>query len=141
MGSLIKSISHITFSVSDLAASVTFYQQLFDAELLFRDEKTAYFDLAGLWLALNVEEDIPRSEVRQSYTHTAFTVDAAGITTMVERLSWLGVPLVPSRSRSSAEGISLYFRDPDGHLLEVHAGDREIRLTAYHDEVLLPAEK
>lgn len=48
MSNLIQGISHLTFSVSDLAASVAFYQQVFEAELLFSDEKTAYFDLAGL---------------------------------------------------------------------------------------------
>lgn len=124
-----------------MSASIAFYQQVFDAELLFREGRTAYFDLAGLWLALNVQEDIPRSEVRQSYTHTAFRIDAADIETMAERLERLGVPLVPGRSRSPGEGISLYFRDPDGHLLEVHAGDRETRIHAYHHEVLLAAEE
>ncbi len=129
--SIIKGISHLTFSVSDLAASVAFYQQVFEAELLFRDERTAYFDLAGLWLALNVQTDIPRQEIRQSYTHTAFKVDAADIETMAERLRQLGIPLIPSRSRAAGEGLSLYFADPDGHLLEVHAGDQETRLTSY----------
>ena len=141
MSNLIQGISHLTFSVADLAASVAFYQQVFEAELLFSDEKTAYFDLAGLWLALNVQEGIARQEIRQSYTHVAFAADATGIAEMERRLCRLGIPLVPSRSRSSAEGLSVYFRDPDGHLLEVHAGDRKTRINAYYHEVLLAAEE
>ena len=142
MRRVIKGISHLTFSVSDLTASVTFYQQVFDAELMFHDERTAYFDLAGFWLALNVQADIPRTEIRQSYTHLAFAVDAADMAAMEQRLQDLGVALLPGRSRAAGEGLSLYFTDPDGHLLEVHAGDRETRLAAYQThEVLSSAEK
>ena len=135
MSRLIKGISHLTFSVSDLAASAAFYQQVFDAELLFRDERTAYFDLAGLWLALNVQTDIARQEIWRSYTHTAFKVDAADMETMAERLRRLGIPLLPSRSRTAGEGVSLYFTAPDGHLLEIHAGDCGTRLEAYQKAV------
>ena len=140
--SILKGISHLTFSVSNLAVSMAFYQQVFDADLLFHDERTAYFDLAGLWLALNVQTDIARQEIRQSYTHTAFQVDAADMAAMEQRLLDLGVALVPGRSRTAGEGLSLYFTDPDGHLLEVHAGNRETRLDAYQaHENISSAEK
>ena len=131
---MVKGISHITFSVSDLAASIAFYQQVLDADLLFRDERTAYFDLARLWLALNVQESIPRSEIRQSYTHIAFTIDAEDMAEMTKRLQRLGVAVLPGRPREAGEGQSLYFTDPDGHLLEVHTGDRETRIEAYRKQ-------
>ncbi len=127
---MIKGISHVTFSVSDLAESIKFYQQVFEAELVFQDARTAYFDLAGLWLALNVQTDIARQD-RQSYTHIAFAVDEADIAEMEQRLQRLSVPLLPGRSRGAGEGMSLYFADPDGHRLEVHCGSLETRLAAY----------
>jgi len=105
---VIKGINHLTFSVSNLDVSIDFYQRVFGAELLFRDARTAYFDIAGLWLALNVQESIPRTEIRQSYTHIAFTVDAADMVNMQQRL---GVALLPDRSRGGDEGQSLYFAD------------------------------
>ena len=105
---MIKGINHLTFSVSNLDVSTDFYQRVFGAELLFRDARTAYFDIAGLWLALNVQESIPRTEIRQSYTHIAFTVDAADMVNMQQRL---GVALLPDRSRGGDEGQSLYFAD------------------------------
>ena len=134
---MIKGISHLTFSVSSLDISVDFYRQVFGAELLFRDERTAYFDLAGLWLALNMQESIPRTEIRHSYTHVAFTIDDADIAEMTARLQRLGVAFLPSRPRGDGEGQSLYFADPDGHLLEVHTGSLKTRLEGYHSHEIV----
>ncbi|GGE30945.1 hypothetical protein GCM10011391_07000 [Pullulanibacillus camelliae] len=61
----IKGLNHFLFSVTDLDKSITFYQHIFGAKLLVKDRKTAYFDLKGLWLALNGEDDMPR------HTHIA----------------------------------------------------------------------
>ena len=66
---MIEGIDHITFAVSNLESSVAFYQQALGAELLFQSEQTAYFDLAGLWLALNVQDKLPCQASEQSYTH------------------------------------------------------------------------
>jgi metallothiol transferase len=132
---MIKGLNHITFSVSDINVSIAFYQQVFDAVLLWREEGMAYFDLAGLWLALNLQTDIPRGEIRRSYTHLAFTVSIEDLPRLEERLQQLGVAIQPGRSRELGEGHSLYFTDPDGHLLEFHAGDRETRLSAYRQDI------
>ena len=139
---MIKGINHLTFSVSNLDVSIDFYKQVFDAELLFRDERAAYFDLTGVWLALNVQESIPRSEIRQSYTHAAFTIDAADMAEMTERLQRLDVVILPSRPRGDGEGQSLYFADPDGHLLEIHTGSLATRLQAQRShEIVSTAPK
>lgn len=133
MNPLVKGLNHITFSVSDLDVSLAFYQQVFDATLLLRAERVAYLDLSGLWIALNVQEDIPRQEIRQSYTHLAFTVEAQDMEQMEDRLRQLPVPMRAGRPRSAGEVHSLYFTDPDGHLLEVHSGSLETRLAAYKE--------
>ena len=131
---VIKGINHITFAVSNLDASIRFYRQALGADLVFQSERTAYFDLAGLWVALNVQENLPRQE-NTSCTHIAFTVEEAEIDQIEPHLRDLGVAIKPGRLRDAGEGRSLYFHDPDGQGLEVHSGDLETRLAAYrHDE-------
>ncbi|WP_059173184.1 metallothiol transferase FosB [Bacillus sp. FJAT-27445] len=131
----VKGLNHFLFSVSDLERSVAFYRDALGAKLLVKGRSTAYFDLAGMWLALNVEKDVPRNEIRVSYTHVAFSVDEADFDGMVERLKRLGVEILPDREREERDKRSVYFVDPDGHKFEFHTGTLEDRLEYYqHDK-------
>lgn len=90
----IKGVNHFLFSVSDLESSIEFYQNVFDAKLLVKGRNTAYFDLNGMWLALNVEKDIPRNEISQSYTHIAFSIEEADFMNMYKKLMKLNVNIL-----------------------------------------------
>jgi len=127
-------INHLLFSVSDLDKSISFYKQVFGAKLFVRGRSTAYFDLNGLWLALNEEKGIPRNEISQSYTHIAFSIDEAEIESMYDKLQSLGVTILSGRPRNTKDKKSIYFTDPDGHKFEFHTGTLQDRLDFYKQD-------
>lgn len=123
---MIQGINHLTFEVRDLPRSVRFYQDVLGARLTALGERQAYLDVEGLWIALNVgEAHVPPSP---TYDHVAFTVNSEDLERMRQRLQATGWPAVADRDRDPAEAPSLYVRDPDGHLLEFHAGSHQQRL-------------
>ncbi|RRN67903.1 metallothiol transferase FosB [Peribacillus simplex] len=130
----IKGLNHFLFSGSNLERSIEFYQNVFKAKLLVKGRSTVYFDLNGMWIALNVEKDIPRYEISQSYTHIAFSIDEADFINMYEKLMELNVNILSGRPRDAKDKKSIYFTDPDGHKFEFHTGTLQDRIDYYKQE-------
>ncbi|WP_430350040.1 FosB/FosD family fosfomycin resistance bacillithiol transferase [Staphylococcus xylosus] len=127
-------MNHITYSVSDIKTSTAFYKDILKANILVESDKIAYFTLGGLWLALNEEKDIPRNEIQYSYTHMAFTIDENEFDEWYQSLKDNNVNILEGRNRDIRDKQSIYFTDPDGHKLELHAGTLQDRLDYYKEE-------
>ena len=130
----IMGLNHLTFSVSDLDRSISFYRDALGARLLVKGNTTAYFSLAGLWIALNVEKNISRNEILSSYTHLAWTIADCDFGAWQERLTSRNVNILPGRVRDERDKGSIYFTDPDGHKFELHTGSLQDRLAYYKAE-------
>lgn len=115
--------------VDDLPRSADFYERVFGFRRLEYDERFCAFDVAG--------RDVPilfrRGGTSEPVTlpggvipphggsgelHFTFAIPAEDLHAWEKQLDEAGVT-VESRVKWSRGGESLYFRDPDGHLVEL----------------------
>jgi catechol 2,3-dioxygenase-like lactoylglutathione lyase family enzyme len=121
---MIKGVNHITLSVKDVEESFTFYTAVLGCRPVARWPQGAYLMAGDVWLAL-VLDDQARQEALPEYSHIAFTVSLRDLACINERLAKSGVKIW---QQNWTEGDSLYFIDPNGHKLEIHATDLGTRL-------------
>ena len=130
----IMGINHITFAVSDLEKAIDFYKILLDGKLVAKSYRLAYFDVNGLWFALNLEAELTAEERQRTYTHIALSMSKTDQLKLMDKLDVHNISYDYGRPRNEREGSSLYVRDTDGHLIEFHSGTMEDRLSYYLDE-------
>jgi catechol 2,3-dioxygenase-like lactoylglutathione lyase family enzyme len=115
--------------VEDLMRSREFYFELFGYSLLKSDERFCAFDVGnGQVLLLFVRGSDPEGTIlpfgtipahgTSGQAHLGFGVPAASMSAWRERLERKGIPIESSLTWPDG-GTSIYFRDPDGHLLEL----------------------
>lgn len=129
-------LSHITFIVKDLNRSAAFWKAVFDAEEVydsgddtFSVAREKFFVAGGVWIALMEGKSLSAS----GYGHVAFSVDEASLDCYSEKIKSLGLVVESGRPRVAGEGKSIYFRDFDGYLFELHSGTLEKRLERYSE--------
>jgi catechol 2,3-dioxygenase-like lactoylglutathione lyase family enzyme len=121
---MITGINHITLSIKDVEQSFAFYTQVLGFRPVARWPQGAYLLAGDLWVALVLDERV-RAAGLPEYTHIAFTVAPEDFAALSERIGAAGAPIW---QQNRTEGDSLYFLDPNGHKLEIHASDLETRL-------------
>ncbi len=126
------SVSHIletSLYVSDLSRSRIFYQRLFGFEALLEDHRMCALRVpsSGVLLLFKHDGSLAPSHVPggvipphggSGALHLCFAVPLASLDAWTAHLERQNVAL-ESRVRQRFGGISLYFRDPDGHSVEV----------------------
>ena len=116
--------------VAELERSVAFYQRVFGFELLLTEERMAALAVPGGSVLLLFRRGgstepstvaggtIPPHDGRGTQ-HLCFAVPVAEIEGWPAHLAACGVAMESRVSPQSHGGTSIYFRDPDGHSVEV----------------------
>jgi uncharacterized protein len=116
----------ITFGVEDFAKSVAFYEGLGWKRSSASMDELALFPLGGIVLALH-----PRKELAEDATVSAAGSGFSGITVsfnakseqevdeVMQHVEKLGAKIIKPAQKAYWGGYSGYFKDLDGHLLEV----------------------
>ncbi|CAI1556175.1 MULTISPECIES: fosfomycin resistance glutathione transferase [Serratia] len=127
---MLTGLNHLTLAVTDVDRSLDFYRDLLGFVPHARWQSGAYLSLGELWLCLSL--DAARSPANsRDYTHYAFSAAKEQLALVAQRLRQAGVK---EWKRNRSEGESLYFLDPDGHQLEIHAGSLASRLAACREK-------
>lgn len=115
--------------VDDLPRAERFYVDVLGLEILFSDERLCALDIAGRHVLLlflrgasNEEIQLPGGVIPahdgSGPIHAGFAVDREELPAWESHLQTASVEIV-SRVSWPRGGQSIYFRDPDGHLLEL----------------------
>lgn len=86
--------------------------------------KGAYLLAGDLWFCLFLDDNTRKSKLPE-YTHIAFTISEQNFKVMSERIKKSGAKIW---QENQTEGDSLYFVDPNGHKLEIHASSLKARI-------------
>ena len=131
---MIKSISHITFIVSDLNRTEHLLCSVFDATKVYDSHQNTFslspekfFLIGDLWIAIMQGNALEE----RSYNHIAFKIEPSEKAEYLQRINTLGLELKADRARVEGEGESIYFYDYDNHLFELHTGTLASRLQRY----------
>lgn len=125
----VTGILETALHVSDLDRAIAFYQRLFGFEIMAQDKRFCAFNVAGRDVLLLFKRGestkpmpVPGGIIPphdgQGRLHIAFSISSADLPGWKQRLAELGVA-IESTVDWPAGGQSVYFRDPDQHLLEL----------------------
>ena len=123
---MITGINHLTFSVRDLDESVGFYTGVLGFRLVSRKDGEAHLLAGDAWVIL-IPDSFVREETLPEYSHTAFSVSAEDFTMLNQQIRRSGAEIW---QENQTKEDSLYFLDPNGHRLEIHASSLKDRIKA-----------
>ena len=126
----ITGIAHFSIPVSDVARSREFYVNVVGCKHLFSTPKghMSFIDAGGTCLILVKQEGAINPVLQSSEgVHHSFSIHPDKFEKAVERLRSQGVEVIGEEDRQGGvvNGPRVYFRDPDGTVLEF------INLTSY----------
>jgi catechol 2,3-dioxygenase-like lactoylglutathione lyase family enzyme len=126
----IKGIAHFSIPVSDIDKSLAFYTQIVGCKHLATPPKRhlSFIDAGGVCLILVKQAHAINPVMQESEgVHHSFVIAPDRFDAAVERLRQNNIEIIGEEDRQGGvvNGPSIYFRDPDGTVLEF------INLTSY----------
>lgn len=133
MRPVIRGLNHLTLAISELEISFDFYTRALGLSPVTRWEGGAYLLAGEDWITLVEDPTVGqnREASRPDYTHAAFTVAPEDFEAASRRVLEAGAH---PWQENPTEGASLYFLDPEGHKLELHASGLAARLAADRED-------
>jgi catechol 2,3-dioxygenase-like lactoylglutathione lyase family enzyme len=124
----IEGVLETSLYVEDLARSTTFYRDGLGLPVLFNSPRLVAFDAGRRTVLLIFPKGATGEDLHEARgtipghegygrLHVAFAIAADSVEDWRARLAELGVPMT-GEYRWPRGGLSLYFKDPDGHVLE-----------------------
>ena len=124
----ISRVLETSLYVDDLARARQFYERHFGLEVLHADARMCAYALGDTVLLLFQRREgltaveLPHGTIPphdgDGPLHVAFAIEASALATCEKELAEKGIVL-EGRVRWPRGGESIYFRDPDGHLLKL----------------------
>jgi len=119
----INGILETALYVDDLERSAQFYRTIFGFEIIVADARLYAIGVADRQILLlckkGASANLPRgTHDGAGQLHLAFSIPAAELTAWEEWLQRHGMA-IEEKKHWDRGGCSIYFRDPDEHLLEV----------------------
>ncbi len=108
----VRAYSHAALSVSDVARSAAFYRDHFGMRVTSEGSQSAFLSMGEPFLALFATGTGRARKKEPGLDHLAFSVEGWTFEGVVERLRARGL-------ETWTEGRRIYFRDPDGIVLQV----------------------
>ena len=126
----IQHIDHIVLRVADLQRSIDFYDRVFGAEVVKRNEKfglvhlragTSMIDLVDLAGEIGRKGGGAAGAERRNVDHFCLRIEPFDEAVLIAHLQSFGLTVAKAESRFGAEGkgLSLYCFDPDGNQVEL----------------------
>jgi catechol 2,3-dioxygenase-like lactoylglutathione lyase family enzyme len=131
----IQHIDHIVLRVQDLERSITFYAQVFGAELVKRQDNlglvhlragTSMIDLVSLDGELGRKGGAAAGQEGRNLDHVCLRIEPFDEEALIGHLQSFGLAPEKAARRFGAEGygLSLYCFDPDGNQVELKGPSR-----------------